>query len=386
MERGPTGIWERQPGFDAVGPYDAFVPTPLPPVPALTWNDARHQLLAEANLAIGRLDAMSSLLPDPSLFLYSYIRKEAVLSSQIEGTQSSLSDLLAFENDAAPGVPLNDVQEVSNYVAAMNEGIRLLRAGTPLSMRLLTQVHSVLLGKGRGASARPGVVRTSPNWIGGATPVQAIFVPPPVAQVETCLADLERFLNDIPTRSPTLVKAALAHVQFETIHPFLDGNGRLGRLLISMLLVHEKTLTEPLLYLSLYFKQHRQTYYDLLQRVRFQGDWESWLDFFLSGVRDTATGATRTATTAIGIFAADRQRIEGLGRPASSALRVHQHLQRHPIATTIKIAEATGLSEPTVARSLDHLIELSIARELTGKQRHRQYAYRAFLDLLTSGA
>jgi Fic family protein len=253
----------------------AFVPLPLPPTPALDLGGARQQALERAYLALGRLDGVSALLPDPDLFLYGYIRREAVLSSQIEGTQSSLSDLLLFELDAVPGLPVNDVIEVSNYVAGLEHGIRRLQSDFPLSNPLLREVHEKLLARGRGAEKSPGSFRRSQNWIGGTRPGNAQFVPPPPELVEDCMASLERFIHDDTVLLPGLIKAAIAHVQFETIHPFLDGNGRVGRLLIALMLHQMGILRQPLLYLSLYFKQHRGEYYRLLDIVRYNGDWEA---------------------------------------------------------------------------------------------------------------
>ena len=251
----------------------AFVPAPLPPLPPIDWTSGGlRQRFDDALLALGRLDSVSMLLPDVSLFLYTYVRKEAVLSSMIEGTQSSLSDLLLFEADQQPGVPLDDVREVSNYVAALDHGLSRLRTGFPLSLRLLREMHERLLASGRGARMTPGEFRRSQNWIGGTRPGTAVFVPPPPERVAECMGKLELFLHDQPQPTPVLLKAALAHVQFETIHPFLDGNGRLGRLLITLLLCEQKALREPMLYLSLYFKTHRHLYYDLLNRVRLDGN------------------------------------------------------------------------------------------------------------------
>jgi len=268
----------------------AYVPRALPPKPALRL-DVLLSRIEDANRALGRLDGVTSILPDPSLFIYMYVRKEALFSSQIEGTQSSLSDLLLFESAEAPGVPLDDVEEVSSYVSAMNFGLDRLRGGFPLSLRLIREIHAVLLAKGRGSTKEPGEFRRTQNWIGGTRPGNAVFVPPPPDKLMECLDAFERFLHVQDRGLPTLIKAALAHVQFETIHPFLDGNGRLGRLLITFLLVAEGALQEPILYLSLFFKTHRQRYYDLLQKVREEGDWESWLDFFLDGVSQTSTQA-----------------------------------------------------------------------------------------------
>ena len=286
----------------------AFVPEPLPPRLPVAIDARRQRLLEQALLACGRLDSITSLLPDPDLFLYAYVRREAVLSSQIEGTKSSVSDLLLFELDELPGVPFDDVVEVSNYVAALEHGLARLAEGFPLCNRLIREVHGILLSRGRGADKQPGTFRTSQNWVGGTRPGNAEFVPPPPHEVERCMGDLERFLHN-GTVPGTLVKAALAHVQFETIHPFLDGNGRVGRLLIALVLHHEGVLHQPLLYLSLYLKRHRAEYYRLLDAVRFTGDWEAWLDFFLEGVADTATGAVDTAHRLLALFRHDAERI-----------------------------------------------------------------------------
>src|SRR5438270_3365619 len=358
--------------------FRAYVPPPLPPDPPLALLPLLP-LLDQANQALGRLDGLASILPDPSLFIYLYVRKEAVLSSQIEGTQSSFSDLMLFESAEAPSVPLEDVQEVSNYVAAMNHGLRRLREDFPLSLRLIREIHKILLSKGRGSQKRPGEFRESQNWIGGTRPGNAAFVPPPPEKMTECLDALEKFLHREKEDLPILVKAALVHVQFETIHPFLDGNGRLGRLLITFLLCAAGALREPILYLSLYFKEHRSTYYDLLDRVRARGDWEIWLDFFLTGVRDIAEQAATAAHRILALFEEHRREIEALGRPAGSVLRVFEHLQRNPNVSIPAAAGSIGLSAPTVAKSLEHLQQLGILREATGRQRHRLFVYDAYL-------
>ena len=362
----------------------AFVPAPLPPAPPLDLDGGLQQALEAATLALGRLDGVSTLLPDTSLFLYTYVRKEAVLSSQIEGTQSSLSDLLLFELEEAPGVPRDDVVEVSNYVAALEHGLARLREGFPLSNRLIREIHAVLLSRGRGSGKAPGEFRRSQNWIGGTRPGNAHFVPPPHTAVEDCMAALERFIH-AEDGLPVLVRAGLAHVQFETIHPFLDGNGRVGRLLITFLLCHAGVLREPLLYLSLHFKQHRSTYYDLLDRVRREGDWESWLAFFLEGVRDTADGAAATARRLALMFQDDRRQIEAAGRRAGSALRVHEALKAHPLLSLPAICDRTGLSFPAASSAIDLLLERGIARELTGKRRNRLFLYDTYLAILNEG-
>ena len=347
--------------------------------------DGLQQLLEQANQALGRLDGLASILPDLSLFIYTHVRKEAVLSSQIEGTQSSLSDLLLFENDEVPGVPISDVQEVSNYVAAMSHGLRRLRGGFPLSLRLIREIHEILLSGGRGREKQPGEFRTSQNWIGGTRPGNAAFVPPPPDMVPDCMGKLELFFHEERPDLPLLIKAGLVHVQFETIHPFLDGNGRLGRLLITFLLCAQDVIREPILYLSLYFKTHRSAYYDLLDRVRAKGDWEAWLDFFLTGVKETADQAANAARQIVALFEQHERKINALGRPAASVLRVFQHMQRNPIVSIPAAAHKIGISGPTVAKSLEHMRQLGILRETTGRERHRLFVYEPYLAILNEG-
>lgn len=380
MQRGLTGHFVPVPSPGET--CRAFVPNPLPPDPPLTMDAGLQSLHEQATLALGRLDGLTSVLPDPNLFIYSYVRKEAVLSSQIEGTQSSLSDLLLFESEVLPNVPLNDVQEVSNYVAAMNHGLKRLKE-LPISLRLMKEIHGVLLAKGRGSSKEPGEFRRSQNWVGGTRPGNAVFVPPPADQVLDCTGALENFLHDERHKMPLMVKAGLAHVQFETIHPFLDGNGRLGRLLITFLLCAEGALHEPLLYLSLFFKRNRQQYYDLLQNVRLTGDWESWLGFFFTGIRETADEAARTARKLMAMAAKDQERIQTLGRAAGSALRVHDFLQRRPLTSIALCSNKLKLSFPPVMKAMEHLNKLGIVREVTGQKRNRVFAYHAYLRLLS---
>jgi Fic family protein len=363
----------------------AFVPAPLPPRPPIDWTPELRSKFDQALLALGRLDSVSTLLPDTSLFLYMYVRKEAVLSSMIEGTQSSLSDLLLFELDQDPGVPLDDVREVSNYVAALNHGLRLLKEGLPLSLRLFREIHGVLLTKGRGSNQTPGEFRRSQNWIGGTRPGNAAFVPPPAEEVLECMSKLELFLHDQPEPTPVVLKAALAHVQFETIHPFLDGNGRLGRLLIALLLCEQKVLREPMLYLSLYFKTHRQYYYELLNNVRLTGDWEAWLDFFAEAVIVTATQAVETAQQLLDLSNQDRDTISGLGRAAASTLQVHRALMEHPIATSGSLVEKTGITPATVNKALGHLEQLGIVKELTAQKRNRLFSYAGYIEIMSRG-
>lgn len=383
MKRGLTGKYH----VTTVGGEEvrAFIPYPLPPSPALDLTGRRGRLLENATLALGRLDSITLLLPDPDIFRYAYVRREALLSSQIEGTQSSLSDLLLFELEEAPGVPFDDVVEVSNYVAALQHGLERLRGGFPLSNRLIREMHGILLSRGRGSEKSPGEFRRSQNWIGGTRPGNAVFVPPPPAAVEDCMAALERFLHDENSPYPALVRAALAHVQFETIHPFLDGNGRIGRLLIAFILHHEGVLKKPLLYLSLYFKQHRSEYYRLLDVVRTEGDWEAWLDFFVDGVEQTAQNAVETAQRLVALFQEDTQKIQAVGRAAGSALRVFQVLCQRPLLTLNEAVQQAGLTFPAVAKSMDTLTRLGVTREITGKQRNRIFAYNRYLHILSEG-
>ena len=365
--------------------FRAFVPVPLPPEPSLAIDAAMLGLSERANRALGRLDGISALLPDTELFLYQYIRKEAVLSSQIEGTQSSFSDLLLFEIEAAPGVPLDDVQEVSNYVAAMKHGLRRLEEGFPLSLRLLREIHEILLSHGRGMHKLPGEFRRSQNWIGGTRPGNARFVPPPPEKLAECLGELETFIHEEASGLPVLIKAALVHVQFKTIHPFLDGNGRLGRLLITLLLCHQGVLRQPLLYLSLYFKTNRDGYYEQLDNVRRSGDWEAWLRFFLRGVYETATGAVDTAKRLLDLFERDRQRIRDLGRISGSCLQLHHLMQRSPIIRIPQASTELGINRTSISNCVKRLIEIGMISEITGYQKHRLFRYDRYIELLGEG-
>ena len=384
MRRGGRGRYEvTRVGGEQVR---AFVPAPLPPVPPLALDGPLQPALEAAALAVGRLDAVAALLPDQAFFLYSYVRKEAVLSSQIEGTQASLSDLLLFELEEAPGVPLDDVVEVSNHVAAFHHGLRRLGENFPLSNRLLREIHGVLLSRGRGSDKTPGEFRRSQNWIGGSRPGNAAFVPPPHTAVPDCMAALERFLHATDDGLPVLVRAGLAHVQFETIHPFLDGNGRVGRLLITFLLIARGILGQPLLYLSLYFRQHRSDYYDLLNRVRADGDWEAWLAFFLEGMRTAAEDAVSTTHRLMEMFESDRATIERhAGRRSGSVLRVFDSLRARPIRPLNGVCDHTGLSFNAAASAMRWLMKWNIAREITGRSRDRLFAYDRYLSTLNEG-
>ena len=360
----------------------AFVPTPLPPVPAIEWSPELTEKFNYALLSLGRLDSASILLPDTSLFLGMYVRKEAVISSMIEGTQSSLSDLLLFEAGHQPDVTLDDVQEVSNYVEALDHGLKRLDEGFPLSLRLLMEIHHALMSKGLGSKYSPGEFRKSQNWIGGSRPGNAVFVPPPPDYIQECMGKLELFLHDQPEKTSVLVKAALTHLQFETIHPFLDGNGRLGRLMITLLLYSEKVLRTPILYLSLYFKTHRQQYYKLLNEVRFTGNWEAWLDFFSDAIIYAATQAMETIQHLMELSTRDGQRINSLKRSSSSAHVIHRAILERPIASPSWIHDKTSLSPPTINKCLRELEQLGIVKEITGQKRNRLYSYTEYIQIM----
>ncbi len=380
MTRGVQGEYVTQ--NSSPEPFRAFVPTPLPPQPPLAFDAEMIGLLSSANLSLGRLDGISRLFPDVSLLLYFYVRKEAVLSSQIEGTQSSLSDLLLFETNEMPGVPLDDVQEVSSYVAAMEYGLKRLRGDFPLSSRLFREIHGVLLRDGRGSDKEPGEFRRSQNWISGTRPGTALFVPPPPGEVARLMSSLETFLH--APQMPALIKAALAHVQFESIHPFLDGNGRLGRLLVTFLLCWEGALTQPLLYLSLYFKEHRDEYFELLQTVRLTGNWEDWVAFFLKGVRETADRAVLTAHQVLDLFTADDKKLRQAAVPAS-VLQLHGFMKRRPIFTVPAAARDLELTQATIGNALFQLEKHGIVRQLGPRRRNRFFAYQAYMQLLSAG-
>lgn len=357
----------------------AFVPPPLPPDPPLSLNPDVQRVLDDTLLALGRLDGVVTALPDADLLLYTFVRKEAVLSSQIEGTQSTLDDLLKHEIETAPGVPDEDVREVSRYVDALTHGIERIAGGFPLSNRLLREMHAILLTDGRGAQKQPGEFRRSQNWIGGSRPGNAAFVPPPPDLLDDCLANLERYLHE--SVNP-VIKAALAHFQFETIHPFLDGNGRVGRLLVSLMLHHDRVLRKPLLYPSLYFKEHRAQYYAELDAVRATGDYERWIGFFAEAMRHSAQVAIATGWRVTRVFDEDRAQLKGVPRLAGTLLLVQEALQAKPIATIATLTKATGLTTPTVTSALRELEARRIVREITGKSRDRVFVYSRYMDAL----
>jgi len=365
--------------------YRAFIPAPLPPEPPVELDRNLQLLLGLADRALGRLDGMTVNLPDSSFFIYLYIRKEAVLSAQIEGSQSTLSDLLLFELDTAPGVLVDDVTETSTYVQAMQFGLERIRSGFPFSARLMREIHSVLLARDRGSTKPPGEFRRSQNWIGGTRPGDALYVPPPANEVDNLIADLERFYHNSADKLPLLVRIALVHARFETIHPFLDGNGRLGRLLITLLLCNEKVLVEPLLYLSLYFKQQREHYYRCLQQLRENGDWETWLEFFLTGIHDTARRVVETARSSVDLFETDRSKLQNHAANKQSLLAIHRVFQKLPFLTSNRAVEQSGLSRPTVNNAFQVLEREGLIREITGRQRNRVYVYTSYFTLLNEG-
>ena len=362
--------------------YRAFIPAPLPPNPPIQITGELQVLLSQAALALGRLDGSIQTLPQPDLFVLMYIRKEAVLSSQIEGTQSSLQDLLAAEARIfTPNQP-NDVDEVVNYISAMNHGISRL-SELPVSIRLIREIHTKLLQGVRGSHLTPGEVRTSQNWIGpaGCTLNEAVFVPPPPHQVMQDMSQLERFIHT-NTELPLLVKIGLVHAQFETIHPFLDGNGRVGRLLITFLLCEQRVLLKPVLYLSYFFKQHRQQYYEELQSVRDNGTWEQWLTFFLRGIVEVSGQATDTARRILALREEYRRVItDNFGRAAGNGHRVLEYIYRHPI---VSVGDVQGLIETTYPAAnglVARLVKNDILHEFTGQARNRRFMYKSYIDL-----
>ncbi|MDE2016481.1 MAG: Fic family protein [Hyphomicrobiales bacterium] len=360
----------------------AFVPPPLPPTPPI---DLRAMLnrIGRAERALGRLDGISAFLPNQELLIYMYVRKEAVLSSQIEDTQSTMNDLLRWEASARKGRPV-DVREVSNYVDATTYGFARLK-DFPLSLRAIRELHGRVLRTGRGAAMGPGEFRRSQNWVGGTRIGNAVYVPPPVPEMKECLDALEKYIHGEGGDLPPVVKAGLIHVQFESIHPFLDGNGRVGRLLVTLYLCAMAGLNEPILYLSLYLKSRRREYYRLLQEVRERGAWEAWIEFFLDGVAETAGQVFDSTKRIVEILKEDRERISAGGERTGSALHVHELMQKNPYLTSRKAVERTGLTAPTVNAALKELARLGIVEEVTGRKRDRVYAYSRYLEVLAEG-
>ena len=380
MKRRQTGFYEiARIGDEQV---KAFVPNPLPPKDNLDIGYLQHSS-GRAMFALGQLNSVAAMLPEPWLFTYAYIRREAVLSSQIEGIQSTLSDLILFELEHTQGIPPDDVVEVSNYVTALEHGLRRMREDNfPLCNRLIREIHEILLSSGRGSKKLPGEFRRSQNWLGGTRPGNARFVPPPTNFVEKCMSDLERYIHADDDEHSILTRVGLSHVQFETIHPFLDGNGRVGRLLITLQLCNEGLLTEPLLYLSLHFKRNRIDYYSLLNAVRHRGDWEAWLRFIFDGITETSRHAISVARRLDELFRNDIRQIGIFRRFKSSALLVHQALKKRPISTLKSISIETGLSIPAVANGMSALEQIGIAREITNRKRNRIYSYSEYISIL----
>ena len=363
--------------------YQCYIPQPLPPSPPIQ-PEKFYNLLDKANVSLGELNGIRTNLPNASLFLHIFTRKEAVLSSQIEGTQSSLSDFLLFENNGKNLKTNDDDIEVANYISAMNYGLKRIH-NLPLSRRLLCEIHEKLLSSGRGMKKCPGEVRTSQNWIGGTRPGNAIFVPPPPEHIADCFGDFEKFLHNEKVLLPTLIKVAIAHVQFETIHPFLDGNGRLGRLLITFMLCITGLLKESLLYLSLYFKHHREKYYTLLQNIRETGDWESWIEFFLTGIYETSNQAVNTAQNIVSLFESDEEKIKNLNKDTVGVLKTYNFLKKHPISNTRKIVKSSQSSLQTVLRSLRALEEIGLVKELTGNHNNKIFIYKNYINIINQG-
>lgn len=384
MERGLTGKWLPQSvqGRD----FEAFIPEALPPVPPIQWDNDLVIALAGAMASVGRLDGVTRLLPDIHFFIYSYVRKEAVLSSQIEGTQSSLSDLLMFENNVAPGVPVDDVSEVLRYVQALEMGIRRINLGEPISLELLLDLHRTLLSTGRGANKDPGEVRQIQNWIGGQAPDRAMFVPPPPEELSNCLQQLLSYWKN--STDNTLIKAALIHLQFETIHPFRDGNGRIGRLLITLLLCQERVIAQPMVYLSLYLKENRHEYYEKLQSVRIKGNWEDWILFFLKGLTEVTESALEVTKQIQLLFENDHNLIrEKGGRKSGGMSELYRAAQESPILTISKAEKILkySVSKPTLYSAASELVKIGILKPLkldgSGAQ---AYVYEKYISALLS--
>ncbi|MDB6017140.1 MAG: Fic family protein [Pedosphaera sp.] len=361
--------------------YRAFIPAPLPPEPPLNMSAELARLLSEADHALGRLDGVTSILPNPDLFVSMYVRHEAVLSSQIEGTQSTLEDVLQFEIDAKGQDHPKDVEEVVNYVRSMNYGLKRLN-DLPLSLRLIREIHAKLLAGVRGSNRTPGEFRRSQNWIGPAncTLAMATFVPPPVHEMHDALNNLEKFLHDTTTY-PVLIQCGLAHAQFETIHPFLDGNGRVGRLLITFLLCQRGILKLPLLYLSHYLKFHRAEYYDRLMAIRNDGNWESWLKFFLKGVSEVSRSATETARRILELRRTHQALIRSKATNQANSISLLDYLFEQPIVNVRLVEEHVSCAFVTADKLLKQFAELGIIRETTGGQRNRRYEYSPYLAL-----
>lgn len=379
MKRKNTGQYEV---VSTIGEkVHAYIPAPLPPQPLPELRASGSNRLMEAVQALGALDGLGEHLPDVEPFIYAYIRKEAVYSSMIEGTQSSLSDLLLYEQGGYDQSNTDDVEEVSHYVSAMQLGMSRMEEGYPITLRLIKELHAELLRRGRGSTKMPGAFRQSQNWIGGTRPGNAVYVPPPPHELMACMGALELFINSEDS-IPPLIKAALVHVQFESIHPFLDGNGRVGRLLIQMMLCSSGLIRKPLLYLSLYFKRRRQEYYRLLNGIREDGDWEAWIEFFLDAVIDTAEDAIRLLSELHKRVKQDKEKIESLGRMRKNAEKILSQMQHRIVTRPLILAKQTGLAPSTTYRILDILEELGIVQQNSNSERNRLYVYSAYQNML----
>lgn len=363
--------------------FSAFIPKQLPPAPPVQFDDEIQLLLAQANRFLGKLDGATYLLPDKNLFLYMFTRKEAVLSSQIEGTQASLTDLLQFEQTNIVRAKQHDIQEVSNYVKAMNYGLQRLST-LPISTRLVKELHGILLNNTRGGEKAAGEFRRSQNWIGGSRPSNAVYVPPPPHEIPAAMSNLEKFIHDDSLSITPLLKAGIVHAQFETIHPFLDGNGRLGRLLITLILYRYQVLDEPLLYLSLYFKRHRQTYYEKLNSIRKDGDWEGWLKFYLQGIAEISQQAIEAARKIIDLQNRDRERLRARSRSAV-LFRLLDVLCKNPVLNVATAADILAVTLPTARTAIKSLEETGILQETTGRKRDRSYSYQEYLEIIKEG-
>ncbi|MFH0732392.1 MAG: Fic family protein [Candidatus Omnitrophota bacterium] len=366
--------------------YKAFIPTKLPPKPPLNIDNTIIELLSKADIAIGRLSGISETLPNPDLFVAMYVRKEAVLSSQIEGTEASLEDLLEYESGNGVKKLPNDITEVVNYIKAMNYGLKRINE-LPLSLRLIKEIHFELMEGVRGGDKTPGEFRKTQNWIGpkGCVLNNARFVPPPPHEMIQALSDLEKYMHS-ELNYPLLIECGLIHTQFETIHPFLDGNGRIGRLLIAFFLCHKGILKKPLLYLSHYFKQNRLEYYDRLMNVREKGDFESWIEFFLEGVKETAQEACEASYKILKLKDADRRKISEIYKESSKTALLHEKLFDRPVISIKDIAAIINTTFPTANSICSKLIKLGILKEVTGKERNKLFTYKSYLDILKQEA
>jgi Fic family protein len=380
MQRKNQGISIKS-SLDSGEAYNAYVPNPLPPIPTIGIAEVEHAYQM-AIFAINALNDVVEAVPDSSVLNYMYVRKEAVLSSQIEGTQSTLDDLLRYESEQSKGVTINDAEEVSCYVAALNHGLKRMDDGFPMSLRLIREIHKVLLENSRGSNKTPGEFRTSQNWIGGSRPGNARFVPAPPDKVIGLMGDLEKFLHN--GEVPPLFRAALMHQQFETIHPFLDGNGRTGRLLITLFLRWQGILKSPFLYLSLFFKKNRALYYEKLNMVRHTGDWENWINFFFEGVAEAADDARKTLLAIKKAFVAADAKIANIGRSRISATKVFAEFKRKPLLTIAEIAARTGLSNNTASNTIGRLIALGIIKGATERKWGQIYVYSDYAAILSS--